>query len=165
LCIVSQANDLAFVRRVVAQLEAQGILTWLFGGWAEELVGLSLPREHHDVDLLYPGEDFRLVDEFLAAGGVDEITAKRFPHKRAFETAGLMVELFLVRRAGTRYYTDFWGVTRHWWPPNMLDVDRGGLRVASDTALVDYRANWTRLLPSIDGKQVSSQEWLQRRGN
>ncbi len=45
------------------------------------------------------------MDEFLARGDVQEIVAKRFPHKRAFEVDGVMVELFLVQadEAGTSY--------------------------------------------------------------
>lgn len=158
-------NDLLFVRRVVADLEGAGIVTWLFGGWAEELVGLSLPRPHHDVDLLYPARDFELVDAFLSDSTMDEIAAKRFPHKRAFETDGLMVELFLVQGAEGTYYTDFWGATRHDWPDNVLGVQAGGLRVASATALVDYRAKRTSYLPSIDGRPTSAEQWLQHQAN
>ncbi|WP_020579331.1 nucleotidyltransferase domain-containing protein [Actinopolymorpha alba] len=155
-----RANDLTFVRHIVAHLEEAGIVTWLFGGWAEELLGLSLPRVHHDIDLLYPAEDFELVDGFLAT--VAEITAKRFPHKRAFESEEIMVELFLVRRADGIYYTDFWGSARHAWPANVLDVEASGLRVASARALIDYRASWPAVQPSIGGRRVSAEEWLQR---
>ena len=48
-----RVNDLAFVRRAVSLLASQGIATWMFGGWGEELRGLILPREHVDLDLLY----------------------------------------------------------------------------------------------------------------
>ena len=140
-------------------------MTWLFGGWAEELVGLCLPRHHHDVDLLYPAQDFGPVDAFLSDGTVDEITAKRFPHKRAFETEGVMVELFLVQGAESRYYTDFWGVTRHDWPDNVLGVEAGGLRVASAMALVDYRAKRTNYQPSIDGRPATAEQWLHHQGD
>ena len=34
----------------------EGIDTWVFGGWGEELRGLIRPREHVDLDLLYPAE-------------------------------------------------------------------------------------------------------------
>lgn len=157
-------NDLPFVRRVVADLEGAGVLTWLFGGWAEELIGLCLPRPHHDVDLLYPAQGFGVVDAFLAQRTVDEITAKRFPHKRAFEADGIMVELFLVQGAESRYYTDFWGLTRHDWPDNVLGVQAGGLRVASAMALVDYRAKHTNYQPSIGGRPATAEQWLQHRG-
>jgi hypothetical protein len=134
--------------------------TWVFGGWAAELLGLSLPRLHHDVDLLYPADSFEAVDVFLAGGDVEEIPAKRFPHKRAFEYDGIMVELFLVRCTEDGRFTDFWGVNRHRWPADVLDVHAGGLRVASALSLIDYRERWLDLAPSVDGKQVTAEEWL-----
>lgn len=157
------ANDLPFVRRVVSELAAAGIATWLFGGWAEELLSLSPPREHRDVDLLYPAEDFAAVDAFLATGAVDEIAAKRFPHKRAYESDGIMVELFLVRADGSGLFTEFWGTIRHAWPADLLDYRAGGMRVASEAALAGFRTGYPRLAPSLDGRQVSAEEWLRHR--
>ncbi len=81
-------NDLRHVRHVMALLESHGVATWLFGGWAEELHGMVPPRDHADVDLLYPATSFAPVDRFLRRGEVQEIAAKRFPHKRAFVSEG-----------------------------------------------------------------------------
>lgn len=130
-------HDLFYVQRVMTLLEAQGIVTWLFGGWAEELHGLIPPRVHQDVDLLYRGDSFAPVDRYLRAGEVQEITAKRFPHKRAFMLDGVMTEIFLVRPDLT---ADFWGWMHYVWPPDTLDVRCGGIRVASSAALSRYRA-------------------------
>ena len=55
-------NDLAFVERVQALLLVRGVETWVFGGWGEELRGLIAPRDHVDVDLLYPAESWDCVD-------------------------------------------------------------------------------------------------------
>ena len=55
-------NDAAFVERAVGLLASRGIETWIFGGWGEELRGLIKPREHVDLDLLYPAEDWSTVD-------------------------------------------------------------------------------------------------------
>ena len=132
----------------------------MFGGWAAELLGLSLPRPHHDVDLLYPAGSFDAVDVFLASGDVDEITAKRFPHKRAFEAEGIMVELFLLQGTEDALFTDFWSVNRYEWPSNVLGVEAGGLRVASAMSLGDFRASWQDLQPSVDGRRVTAEEWL-----
>ncbi|MFD7153580.1 nucleotidyltransferase domain-containing protein [Kribbella sp. NPDC059898] len=156
----SPANDLDFVRQVVARLESAGIRTWLFGGWASELLGLSLPRPHNDIDLLYPADTFEAVDTFLATGRVDELAAKRFPHKRGFETDGIMVELFLVQPSESGPFTDFWGDIRYEWPSNVFDVQAGGLRIASALSLLAYRAAWDDLQPTVDGKRATSQEWL-----
>lgn len=155
-----QVNDIDFVRHVMTRLESAGIRTWLFGGWAAELVGLSLPRPHNDVDLLYPAGNFEAVDAFLATGAVEEITEKRFPHKRGFETGGIMVELFLVQPSDSGPFTDFWGAKRHAWPFNVFDVNAGGCRVASAMSLLGYRAAWEDLQPTLNGNRVTSQEWL-----
>ncbi|MFG1906798.1 nucleotidyltransferase domain-containing protein [Kribbella sp. NPDC048928] len=158
---MSRVNDLDFVEHVVTRLESAGIRTWLFGGWAAELLGLSLPRAHNDVDLLYPADSFEAVNAFLATGGVDEITEKRLPHKRGFETDGIMVELFLVQTPEAGPFTDFWGLTRHEWPSNVFDIQAGGFRVASAMSVLGYRSAWDALQPTVDGKRVTSQEWLE----
>src|SRR5439155_14348903 len=77
------ANDLPFVMRTADLLTEGGFRVWLFGGWAEELRGLTPPQPHRDVDLLYPGPDFRRLDEFLAGEVVEEWTGKRRPYRRA----------------------------------------------------------------------------------
>ena len=124
----------------------------MFGGWAAELLGLSVPRAHRDVDLLCPGDDFAVVDEFLGRGDVQEIVAKRFPHKRAFEVDGVMVELFLVQTDEAGSFTDFWGVARHEWPADVFEGEVGGLRVASAAAVNGYRAGWDALQAKVKGR-------------
>ena len=62
-------NDLLFVERTQAMLREHGVETWVFGGWGEELRGLIRPREHADVDLLYPAESWADVDELRLPGG------------------------------------------------------------------------------------------------
>ena len=74
-------NDLAFVERAVSLLASKGVDAWVFGGWGEELRGLIKPREHVDLDLLYPAEDWSIVDNLY----LDWIEAKRFDWKRAFK--------------------------------------------------------------------------------
>lgn len=130
-------HDLAHVQNSMKLLEAHGIVTWLFGGWAEELHGMTPPRGHRDIDLLYLAESFRAVDRFLRAGEVQEIAAKRFPHKRAFLSAGVMTEIILVRPDLT---TDFWSRTCFVWPPDTFDHRCDETRVASSAALTAYRA-------------------------
>ncbi|MEV6266136.1 hypothetical protein AB0L64_03155 [Kribbella sp. NPDC051936] len=154
---MARTNDLAFVRDAVGRLEGAGVRTWLFGGWASELLGLSLPRAHQDLDLLYPADNFEAVDGYLESGDVREIVAKRLPHKRAFEVDGIRVELFLVQPGP---YTDFWGATRHTWPANVFDVEAGGFRVASAMALLEFRDAWEKLRPVVGGRTVTAEEWL-----
>jgi hypothetical protein len=145
---VVRSNDLTFVDDVVTRLQAAGIMTWLFGGWAEELLGLAAPRKHRDLDLLHLAADFGPVDDFMTAEGqVTEIAGKRFPHKRAFLSEGIMVELILVRttRSGG-FCTLFWGDTLHRWPDDVFTTIAGGRRVASAASLRGYRASHSRLL-------------------
>ena len=126
-------NDLTFVDRVVALLAAEGIDTWIFGGWGEELRGLGPPRPHADLDLLHPAEDWCAVDRL----DLDWIPSKRFPWKRAFVLDATIVELFLVRRDGRGLYTQLLR-RRHDWPDDVL-ASNGRLRVASTAALASYR--------------------------
>jgi hypothetical protein len=129
-------NDLAFVERALALLADEGISAWIFGGWAEELLGLTDPRLHVDLDLLVAADDWRAVDRLLER--LDEISAKRFEHKRAFVLDGVIVELFLVRRDREGLFTTFWDVRRA-WPEDTLDAG-GSLPIASAAAVAGYRA-------------------------
>lgn len=138
-------NNRDFLREVIVLLEANGIKTWISGGWAEELSGVSEPRDHKDIDLLYPGKNFSLVDTFISKNKqVEEIKEKRFYHKRAFIYKGVMVELFLVMGKKDHLYTNFWG-TIYNWPRDLLDSSIDNFRVASKSALADYRKNYTAL--------------------
>jgi hypothetical protein len=149
---VVRSNDLTFVEDVVDRLQAAGIKTWLFGGWAEELLGLAPPRQHHDVDLLHPAADFGLVDSFMSADRrVTEIAAKRFWHKRAFLYDGIMVELILVQGARSGgFCTVFWGDTMHRWPDDVFTAGIGGLPVASARSVREYRSGHSRLAWTLE---------------
>jgi aminoglycoside-2''-adenylyltransferase len=157
-------NDLAYVRKVLGLLSAHDLRVWLFGGWGEELHGLVAPRPHKDIDLLYPAADFTAVDAFLARGLVDEIAAKRFPHKRAFELDGVMTELFLVQRDATGLYTYFWDQHRYDWPLDVLSHAQG-LPVASVAALGGFRSKAQSLDPIVDGRAVTAEEWTRLLGD
>lgn len=139
-------NDLALVERVIGLLASRGVPAWVFGGWAEELLGLAPPRAHGDIDLLVAGADWSAVDDLLPE--LDEITAKRFAHKRALVLDGVMVELFLVRCDDESLFTTFWCERRD-WPADTLDDD-GPLPVASAAAVAGYRAAHPRR-PALAG--------------
>ena len=76
----------------------EGLHAWVFGGWAEELLGLIGPRRHSDLDLLLPAKSFSALDQFIDKHGVQDIAEKHFPHKRTFEGDSVRVEVFLVHR-------------------------------------------------------------------
>ena len=129
-------NDLDFVHDVVQMLGGRGVKVWVFGGWAEQLVGLAEPRRHVDVDLLYPAESFAELD----ALELPWIDAKHVAHKRAFAHDGVMVEVFLVKRDDLGYYTQLpTGTFR--WPRDVLSGVHG-LRVCGPDALTRYRASY-----------------------
>lgn len=165
-------NDREFVRATMEWLRVRGIDTWLFGGWAAELRGVSESRHHHDVDLLYPADNFDRVDELF--GSLDEITAKRFPHKRAFERDGVMVEIILVRSGGTSNYTSFWNSYEYFWAADVFPDDH----IVGVDALADFRRNYDRIRasaltvrPAVAGDLTAAArmrdgaaEWQQERG-
>lgn len=129
-------NDIARVRRTVAELEGAGFRPVVFGGWAEELRQMHTPRPHHDIDLLVLDPDMDDLDTFV--GERSEVRAKRQTHKRAFIAMGVLVELFIVNVVEDRPLTTFWGDFCYRWPgvgPDEID----GLPVASVAALDAYR--------------------------
>jgi hypothetical protein len=127
-------NDLDFVHDVVQMLGERGVKVWVFGGWAEQLVGLAAPRRHVDVDLLYPADSFAALD----ALDLPWIDAKLFAHKRAFAHDGVMVEVFLVKRDDLGFYTELPSGTFR-WPRDVLSGVHG-LRVVGADSLKSYRA-------------------------
>ncbi len=138
-------NTLDLLAEVVQMLADAQIKTWLLGGWAEELSGLCAPRAHNDIDLLYPAQSFLRLEEFLRAqSGAQEVTAKRFPHKRAFEWSGVLVEVFLVRPKDDALVTDFFGTFPLVWSQDTLFstvmLPGGQWPCASAAALRLYRA-------------------------
>lgn len=69
----------------------------VFGGWAEEILELSAPRPHSDIDLLLASHDFAALETILATNErYTEIPEKRFSHKRAYEKNGVRIEVFLI---------------------------------------------------------------------
>jgi aminoglycoside-2''-adenylyltransferase len=129
-------NDVAFVARAVTLLASNGIDTWVFGGWGEELRGLIKPRAHVDLDLLYPAEDWEEVDALY----LDWVLAKKRPWKRAFRLDGVAVELFLVQHDERGWYTQL-ERRRHEWPPNVF-TSTAQIPVASTAALATYRHSY-----------------------
>jgi hypothetical protein len=92
---MNETNTKEFLFTVLEDLKS--LPTALFGGWAEEILGLTPNRPHSDVDLLLASENFVALDDPLSADRrYSEITEKRFSHKRAYEKNGVRIEIFLV---------------------------------------------------------------------
>lgn len=131
---------------VLARLEQNGISCLLFGGWAEEALGLAAPRKHRDIDLLLPAPSFSALDALLGGRSTTflEILLKRFAHKRAFIVDGAMVEIILVQETGHGAVTSFWGdVPFAWKLPLAEECHLNGqkVRTASRDNLHHFRKN------------------------
>ncbi len=136
-------NDRSFLRALMAQMQVSGLAPMVFGGWAEELLGLAPRRPHRDVDLLLPAESLEALDRFIGSQEYwDEIAAKRFAHKRAVLIDGVMVEFTWVAPG---LVTPFWGdVTFHWLDPLAhgapVEIDGFSFPIVSAPNLQRYRA-------------------------
>jgi hypothetical protein len=147
-------QSFADVERVAETLAQKGVRVWLFGGWAEERLGLTEPREHGDVDFLYVADDFDRLDGVIARQGWP--LEKHLPHKRAVRLEGLTVDLFLVRRDGAGYYSEFDG-RHHRWPDDVVS-DESRLPVASTASVGGFRAAFERLLEEQRRQQKPARE-------
>lgn len=132
----------------------------LFGGWAEEALGLRYPAPHGDIDLLLTAADFSKLDILLASRSSHwrEIERKRFHHKRAFLIQGVAVEIMLVRPEGAEFVTWFWGDVRFdWHRPLACNQEFSGrnIEVATVANLSRYRANRPRVQPDRWKKNAS----------
>ena len=135
------SNDVALLRETVASLAASEFQLAVFGGWAEELHGLSGPRPHHDIDLIVLDADLADLDQFVRERG--ELVIKRQTHKRAFTSAGVLIELFIVDTSAGRPTTNFWDSCLYDWP-DIGPVEVDGLPVATVAALSAYRRDHAR---------------------
>lgn len=138
---------------VLARLEQNGIPCLLFGGWAEEALGLATPRQHRDIDLLLPAQSFSTLDRFLSAkpAAFPEIPLKRFAHKRAFLVEGAMVEVILVQETEQGAVTNFWGDTLFTWKLPLKEechLSGQALLAASRQNLTHYHKNHDLTQPS-----------------
>lgn len=143
---MSTKNNLNLVSVVLTILDSHKVYTWLFGGWAEELQGIIPPRIHKDIDLLYPALNFNLIDKLFLDKGIEikEIKAKHFSHKRAFLYQDIMIEVILLQKYNSQYFTNFFGKKIFYWPKDCLEelnFQNQKIRIASVETLHCYRKN------------------------
>ncbi|OLP60990.1 hypothetical protein BJF93_02685 [Xaviernesmea oryzae] len=138
-------NSADLVASILSRLRRAGLACLLFGGWAEEAIGLRLPGPHGDIDLLHVGPGFAGLDAFLA--GSEELTprpAKCFAHKRAFLIGDVLCEVILVEMQVGLPVTRFWGDVDFAWhhplaEPEPVYLDGHALACASRANLLAYR--------------------------
>lgn len=148
------SNTLETLRTVLKMLSVSGVQCDVFGGWAEEILGLREPWQHSDIDLVYRGSDFSQVDAAIKHRNREffEVEAKRFRHKRAFMFRETLCEIVLVQDSETRPVTYYWGdVPFEWLQPflHFESVELGGdpATVVSSANLRRYRDLWRRTQP------------------
>jgi len=95
---VSAEAQLAALAEVVAQLEAEAIDYWLFGGWAVDFHVGQVTREHTDVDLAVPLQDLPRIRLLLERGGWRHAPEPWEDGGTGFERDGVRFELTLLVR-------------------------------------------------------------------
>jgi hypothetical protein len=109
------AAELTTVLEELAALTRAGLEPVLFGGWAKELLGIHPAWPHDDLDVLVTSSGIDGLEQFIVTRGAEPFAPKRHAHKRAYESAGMLVELFLVRHEDGQLVTDFYGRYRRVW--------------------------------------------------
>jgi len=90
--------QLAALADVVAQLDAESIDHWLFGGWAVDFHVGRVTRRHTDVDLAVPLDDVPRVRALLERGGWRHAPDPEEDGGTSFEREAVRLELtYLVR--------------------------------------------------------------------
>lgn len=143
-------NTLDFVLTVMHRFAQAQMAMWLAGGWAEELQGLCPPRQHGDVDLLYPADDFHRLDGWLSyVQDMSPIEGKRFSHKRAVLYEQVMIEVVLLEPSSVGYITHYFD--RRFtliWPYDSLNhlfVEGYLIPIASCQALQLHRQSYPQI--------------------
>jgi hypothetical protein len=137
-------NSREKVAAVMAKLRHAGVICDLFGGWAEEVLGLREPSTHSDIDMVHRSETFKEFDIRLQnVPEFEEVPLKRFRHKRAFRYYGTLCEITLVQER-ERPLTFFWGDVPFLWDTPLLhgalvEVGREPISVVSASNLKRYR--------------------------
>lgn len=138
------ANTMKTVVIVSARLRHLGIACDLFGGWAEEILGIREPSAHSDIDMVHQSESFGDFDARLKEiADFEEVPMKRFRHKRAFRYRNTVCEVLLVK-GQSRPTTLFWGDVPFYWNTPLLHccpihIGDEQLTVVSAENLVRYR--------------------------
>lgn len=149
----------------LASLTRYGLAPVLFGGWAKELLAGWPDDPHEDLDVLVRADQIGELDAYILDRGVPPFAPKRHPHKRAYVTAGMLVELFLVTTARDGLVTDFYGKYRRVWTDPIsqpLVVAGRCIDVATPDTIVAYERDhrqvqdaWFATRPGLRA-QVSS---------
>lgn len=137
----------------LASLTQHGLAPVLFGGWAKELRARELRADwpddpHEDLDVLVRADHIDELDSYITDRSVQPFTPKRHPHKRAYLTSGMLVEMFLVTADRDGLVTDFYGSYRRVWTDPIsrpLVVAGRCIDVATPDTIVAYERDHRRV--------------------
>jgi len=140
------ANTLDTLADTLSILAAWGVSCDIFGGWADEILGLRPPWQHRDIDLVYQAADFTKLDLAMIdlAGVFLPVPAKHFPHKRAFVFRETLCEIVLIDADDAGPVTYYWGDVAYRWDSPLLHAELVSIRdhefsVVSAPNLLRYR--------------------------
>lgn len=136
------SNTRETLAAVLRYLRSHGLPCHVFGGWAEELLGLREPWNHRDIDLAYRGDSLAAFDAITS--DFSPVALKRFHHKRAFMYRDVLCEIFLIQNAESRPVTRYWGDLPFYWSqpllhPHAIDICGESVTVMSSANLRLYR--------------------------
>lgn len=141
------SNTLDLVGRILEVLHEEGLNAWTAGGWGEELRELRPPGYHSDIDIFVEALDFEGVENVLAkTPWWIELARKRFSHKRAWFSHGIMVECILVKPDLTTSMFDERLIVK--WPEDIFGETPSRIRgvpVISDQALALCRDRYPEM--------------------
>ena len=151
------ANTSENLANILAILAAQGVACDVFGGWAEEILGLRDPWPHSDIDLIHQSDSFTALDSALSnmTNVVRAVPAKHFPHKRAFVFRETLCEIILARADCPGLVTYFWGDVAYHWEQPLLHPE--AIRIGADRFSVVSAANLLKY--RRDKKLRQSDRW------
>lgn len=115
------SNTIETLAALLRHIRVQGLSCDVFGGWAEELLGLREPWDHRDIDLAYQGDSLAAFDAITS--GFSPVPLKRFHHKRAFLFRDVLCEILLIQDAESRPVTHYWGDVPFYWDQPLLHPD------------------------------------------
>jgi len=116
-----RSNPRETLAALLRDIRVQGLSCDVFGGWAEELLGLRKLWEHRDIDLTYQGDSLAAFDAITS--GFSPVPLKRFHHKRAFLFRDVLCEILLIQDAESRPVTHYWGDVPFYWDQPLLHPD------------------------------------------
>lgn len=119
-------EQLAALARVSAQLDANAIDYWLFGGWAVDFYAGEVTRPHSDVDLAVWQEDLPRIVALLEQDGWRHAPDEDEDGGTGYEREGVRLELtYLVRNADRICIPLKRGLIP--WPEGAFGTDAGEL--------------------------------------